>query len=135
MTGRALLHKGQPFTLGGVDLIIPPLSLGALELYGEQLEQIETLPRLAQLRLITDVAHAALCRNYPEMTRAQVAELLDLSNANQVHAAVMAAAIPLPDPEAAKPGEAGAMADGTGSTSTPTSPPVLGTPSPTAEST
>jgi hypothetical protein len=135
MTGAGLMHKGQPIELGGVVYTIPPLSLGAVELYEEQLEQMESLPRAAQLRLIVDVAFAAMRRNYPAMTRAEVAELVDLANANQVYAAVMASTIPAVDPEASKAGELGAMTDGTGSTSTPTSPPVLGTPSPTAEST
>lgn len=135
MSGAGLMHKGQPIKLGGVVYTIPPLSLGAVELYEEQLDKMESLPRTQQLRLIVDVAHAALRRNYPEITRAAVAELVDLANANQVYAAVMAVTVPAADPEASKAGELGAMADGTGSTSTPTSPPVLGTPSPTAEST
>lgn len=133
MSGAAPRIKGIVLCLGGVDHVVPPLTLGALEDHDEQIAAIDTLSSSAQLRLIVDLAHRALVRNYPDLDRRAVAEMLDLTNAHQVYAAVMGNSIPAPEP--ATPGEPGAVAGGTGWPSTPTSPPVSAGPSSTAGTT
>lgn len=133
MSGAAPRIKGIVVSLGGVDHVVPPLTLGALEDHEEQIAAIDTLPRNAQLRLIVDLAHRSLVRNYPDLDRRAVAELVDVANAHQVYAALMASSIPAQDPAA--PGEPGAVASGTGWPSTPTSPPVSAGPSSTAGTT
>ncbi|MGY8811490.1 MAG: hypothetical protein ACKVK5_10690 [Pseudomonadales bacterium] len=81
-----------PFT-GGQTLTIPPLSLGALE---QLLDRINAVMGGASMDVssigtVIDAAHAALKRNYPEMTRDQVGDLVDLANMREVLEAVMSA--------------------------------------------
>lgn len=75
--------KGTEFDFGTKKLVIPPLSLGALDRYREALE---TAP---EPNTIVDVTHAALVRNYPDMTRDEVADLVDLDNMHEVFNIVM----------------------------------------------
>lgn len=128
----ALKFRGVHLTLGGVVYVMPALSLGAFEEHGEAMERIDQLPRKEQLSLTLTLAHRALQRNYPEMTREQVGELVDVHNASEVYAACLGASIPAKEADDA--GEGGVMVGGTGSPSTPTSPPVSDGPSSTAES-
>ena len=44
---------------------------------------------LADSKLVVDCLHGALVRNYPDMTRADVADLVDLGNMEEVMTAVM----------------------------------------------
>lgn len=124
----AVKHRGTRLVLGAMAYILPPLSLGAVEDFEERIEKMNTMTRGEQLRTIVDLAHRALSRNYPELTRDEVRELIDVGNANEVYLAIMSAAVP--KSEAA--GEGGQMADGTGQPSTPTSRPVSAGPSSTA---
>jgi hypothetical protein len=82
--------KGLKVTLDGEDLIMPPLSLGALEQLGESLATYNGDVRdKAQVAVVIDVAHSALKRNYPDMTREQVAEKIGLENMQDVMEAAM----------------------------------------------
>jgi hypothetical protein len=125
---------GVPFTLGGQAYVVPPLSLGAIEEFEAAIEGFEAMPTMAQLRFVVDLAHRALRRNYPELQRAELAELIDISNAFSLFATILqVAGLVRVDEEA---GKAMATASGgTGSASMPTSPPVSAGPSSTAAST
>ena len=79
--------KGAPVELGGETFIIAPLSLGALETLGPAM--VEFAAGVNQTKTSIDIVHAALTRNYPEMTRAQVADLVDVQTMNAVVDAVM----------------------------------------------
>lgn len=78
-----------PFTKT-TKLVIPPLALGALE---QMLDRINAVMdgefTMEGVGTVIDATHAALRRNYPEMTRDEVAELVDLRNMREVLEAVM----------------------------------------------
>lgn len=116
MTGAALKHRGTRLVLGGLAFVLPPLSLGAVEDFEERIEKMATMTKGEQLRTIVDLAHRALTRNYPAMTRDEVRELIDVANANSVYMAIMSASVP----EGDQAGEVGQVAGLTGQPSTPT---------------
>ena len=83
---------GIPFDFGnGQEYIIPALSLGALQVYGERIAKVDGrfLEEPSQLDTILTVALAAINRNYPEMTRSDLEELVDISNVMAVWQCVM----------------------------------------------
>ena len=74
---------GRVVTLGGVDYTVPPLNVGALKALSRQLAataEITGMPTLEQWDDVLDVFLAAFQRNYPEMTREQLEELVDMGN-------------------------------------------------------
>lgn len=73
--------KGVPFDFGECVLVIPPLSLGAYEQLQQQLSELPVDQREASYTSTAiDTVHAALLRNYPDMTREEVGNLMDFSN-------------------------------------------------------
>lgn len=82
--------KGVPVEMSGQTYVIPPLSLGALEQLQERLAAVNgDISDAAQVATVVDAAHAALRRNYPELTREAVAELVDVGNMVEVFEALM----------------------------------------------
>lgn len=84
--------KGIEFDFGGEVLVIPPLSLGSLEVLQDRLATLSTVASAlepAAVKTVVDAAYAALRRNYPEITREQVMDLIDVGNMQDVMAAVM----------------------------------------------
>lgn len=82
--------KGVPFEFGDLTLIIPPLSLGAMEQLQERLAGMsEDLTSPEYVGTVIDTLHAALKRNYPEITREEVANLIDLENMQAAMACAM----------------------------------------------
>jgi len=73
---------GVPLKLGGTDYILPPLNLAALEKYWPVIESWGEPPASLVQRLseAAELLHAALLRNYPELTLAEVKEGLDLAS-------------------------------------------------------
>ena len=71
---------GLPLRLGGKDYILPPLNLAALEKYWPMIESWAEPPAKLTQRFSegAEVIHAALVRNYPELTLTEVKEGLDL---------------------------------------------------------
>lgn len=83
-------HKGVKVELGGNVFIIPPIALGALEqLQGRLAKFTGDVQDLEQVATIIDAAYSALKRNYPAMTREDVADLIDVGNMADVFAALM----------------------------------------------
>lgn len=81
---------GVNFDFGAETLIIPPLALGDLELLQERLAALQLGSLDPQsVSTVIDATLAALLRNYPDMTRARVAALIDLANMAQVIQCVM----------------------------------------------
>ena len=82
---------GITINLSGVDYIVPPLALGALEQLRDRIGNFdpEAVTGVEQVSTVIDCAHAALRRNYPEMTRDEVADLIDLGNMMAVFEAIM----------------------------------------------
>lgn len=109
--------KGIPFPFGEKTLIVPPLSLGALEAMEEQIAKLTANEKdPAQVTAALDIVTAALKRNYPEMTRAEVGDLVDVANMRDVIEAVMdASGVKRKAMEAAAAGEVGAPLNGAAS--------------------
>lgn len=122
---------GTTVVMSGERLLVPPMSLGALELFGDQLVTLRADPTNPEaVRTIIDVTLSALRRNYPDITREEVSELIDVGNMETVMLAVMATSGLQDKVEGEPSGEFK-----TGSTSTPSSLPVPDGPSTTVETT
>ena len=82
--------KGIPVEIGGIIRIVPPLSLGALEQLHEPLSKFTAdATDMSSISVVTDATYAALKRNYPDITREEVADGIGLENMNDVLEAVM----------------------------------------------
>jgi len=80
--------KGIEVTFSdGQTLIVPPLSLAAVEALQGRLAKYNG--DMSDVGLVIDALTSSLKRNYPEMTRDSVAELVDISNMQDVMYAVM----------------------------------------------
>lgn len=87
--GYFRMIPGISLDLSGETFIVPPLSLGSIEIYEDDLDSIQSFKPKDQRRLIVNVALAALNRNYPDLTREKLVGLLDLDNMNEVLSATM----------------------------------------------
>lgn len=84
-------------------LQIPPIALGDFEQLQDRLKD------RPDVSTVIDATFAALKRNYPEMTRDQVAGLIDMGNKERVFQVVMGVSVPQTPPgEEPEPGEAAA---------------------------
>lgn len=82
--------KGLEITLGADSYTVPPLSLGALEQLQERMATFTgDIGDPKQVATAIDALHAALRRNYPDMTREQVADMIDVGNMIEAFEAVM----------------------------------------------
>lgn len=82
--------KGIPVEMGGTTFIVPPLSLGALDQLQDRLEKFTgDIRDGSQMATMLDAAHASLKRNYPDITREEVGEMVDLENMARVMEAIM----------------------------------------------
>ena len=82
--------QGIPLALFGETYVIPPLSLGALEQLQDKLANFAGDVRDGeQVKTVIDAAYLALRRNYPDIQRGQVAEMVDVGNMAEVFQAVM----------------------------------------------
>lgn len=89
MTGVVKV-KGIAFDFGGEVLVIPPLSLNAIDQLRARLQAFDGNVLAAdQSALAIDAVHAALARNYPDITRERVGDLIGLENMVEAMAAVM----------------------------------------------
>lgn len=82
-------HKGTVINLGDKDYTFAPLTLGSIELLQEKLSKIDSNFSLKDVSIIIEVAHRSLVRNYPEITREEVADLVDISNMQEIFMTVM----------------------------------------------
>ena len=83
ITPRADLFEGVEVSMGGRKIIIPPLSLKDVKKHSRTLNVLAQLDHsnvVAQAGAIAEVIHAAIARNYPGITVAQVEEMLDLGS-------------------------------------------------------
>ena len=78
---------GIKIDLSGTAYTVPPLSLGSLEVLQERLTAFRG--SLADAPLVIDALHQALLRNYPDLTRAEVASKVGLESFTDVFEAVM----------------------------------------------
>ena len=91
MSARALI-PGVRFDFGGERwYVVPPLSLGVLQMMQTQLNELPSLSATDPVAVSTmvDATLAALRRNYPEMTKDEVGELIDVGNMAEVFQCLM----------------------------------------------
>lgn len=88
---------GLKIKVGNEEFTVPPLTLGALRRLTPKVKILVTLatdelPDEEQLGALTDLALAALKRNYPDMTAERVEEIIDLGNLPVILPAILSAA-------------------------------------------
>ena len=88
--------KGIDTDIGGTVYTVPPLSLGAVERFQDRL----AAPTGSD---IIDITLAALKRNYPDLTRDELAEQIDVENVQRVIEAVMQISNLVPEAGEARP--------------------------------
>lgn len=73
---------GKSVKLGEKDYVVPPLNLKALRRLLPSIEQLKSsgIPSNEDMDVIVDIVHTALLRNYPELTKAEVEDGLDMAN-------------------------------------------------------
>ena len=77
---------GKKITLNGREFLIPPASLSCVRRYHEVFEG--TAP--VTLLIMAEIIHAALKRNYPELTQEEVEDdYLDVANMRETFNIVM----------------------------------------------
>jgi hypothetical protein len=112
------LIEGVKINMGGRDFVAPPLNFKALRALTPKLVILSAMgdvPTGEQIDVVLDVVHAALVRNYPDLTRDELEELLDLANLASALVAIMGASgLEKTSGEASGP----PVADLTGATST-----------------
>lgn len=110
---------GVELTLGDQKFVVPPLSLGDLETYGDDINKFDALSDGKKVTLIIDITHAAIKRNYPEMTRDDIKGLMSMRDMQAAFAAVMDVSELMP--KGGAQGEAGAGSASTSMQPTATS--------------
>jgi hypothetical protein len=70
---------GTEMELGGEKRVLAPLNAAAVKQYRDQIKAI-FVGQLPDIELVSTLACASLQRNYPELTPAQVDELIDYGN-------------------------------------------------------
>ena len=83
---------GTTVRMGGADYIVAPLTfkqLRALQEKFETMSSISSVVTLAQMDAIIEIAHAALSRNYPDISIDKVENIIDMGNAAQVISAII----------------------------------------------
>jgi len=87
--------EGAKIAIGGRDFIVPPLTFKQLRRLKERIESLKEATLKPgdlsgeQLDAMAEIIHAALSRNYPELTREDLEDLLDLGNLGPMIKAVM----------------------------------------------
>lgn len=133
----APLHDGVQVTIGGEQLVLPPMSAKTARAHWDRIQAMQqpgAMPLPDQLDLTIDLVLACLLRNYPEMTHDRVADHVDVANYDELSAMCFGRGSWLRwvEMQAVLQGNgmapqtlttAGAPADGTGAPSTPASPP------------
>lgn len=85
------LYEGTAIKIKGKEYIVPGLSLGQLETLGDKMDALETnqiIGTKEAFQTIAEIIHAAMSRNYPEMTLADIKEMIDIRNMKQFIKAV-----------------------------------------------
>lgn len=81
--------KGIAIDFSGRVLVVPPLNLKSLQQLQERLEKFQGSISPESVETVIEATHAALLRNYPELSKDEVSEMIDLGNMMEVMEAVM----------------------------------------------
>lgn len=80
--------EGIKVNMGGKDWIVPPLNLKALRRLGPKLKTVGEGGEEA-MGTIVETVHAALQRNYPDISIDEVEDMVDTSNMQDLMQAIM----------------------------------------------
>ncbi len=82
---------GQKLKLGETEYVVPPLNLKAMRRLLPRISVLKPvgLPSDEDLITVIEVVHAALVRNYPEITKEVVEEGLDIVNMREALSVVL----------------------------------------------
>lgn len=83
--------EGVPVVLGGYEYIVPALSLFHVRQFAPRLKQLDMSGQIdvSSIDLIAEVAHAAIKRNYPEITLEELLGGIDMANMMVVYQTIM----------------------------------------------
>ena len=84
-------HDGLVVHMDGRDWTIPPLTLAQLRKHADDLLKVKDITPFSPLEEVEpaiSVIHAAMSRNYPDLTKEQLEDILDVGNVGQVMMAV-----------------------------------------------
>jgi hypothetical protein len=84
--------EGEEIELGGEKYVVPALSLRQIRELAPKLDKLDSgsgMPQEDQIGAVVDVLHAALSRNYPEMKKDELLDLIDLGNMSALIKAAM----------------------------------------------
>jgi len=86
--------EGVPITIAGKEWIIPALNFSALRRLRPQIETLSEVSLSAnlsgeQIDIIISVIHSAVVRNYPDITKENIEEMITLANIRPIINAVM----------------------------------------------
>ena len=84
--------EGKKLNLGGTEFVVPPFPMRILRTHPEWLKSVRELsdiPTPEQSEAILGIIHAALARNYPDLTPEGVEDLLDVASMMAALQAVM----------------------------------------------
>lgn len=85
---------GIKVTIGGKDFIVAPLNLARIKKLRTELEAVQGFKGSKtltdeQINIYVSIIHSALTRNYPDMTREEVEDMVDLVNLGPIFQAIM----------------------------------------------
>ena len=92
MTTEQKMIDGAPVKMGGKEWVVPALSLGQIKRLAPKIEGLATLSNMLtadQVTNVCEIVHAALKRNYPELTLEEVEDMVDMANMRAVIQTVM----------------------------------------------
>lgn len=91
---------GHSIKVGERNLLVPPLSLNQLEAHKDELAALDAVEqnpaeafKSGAFQKMLVLMHAAISRNYPEMSLEAVGDLVDLANFKQFLSAVTGASV------------------------------------------
>lgn len=109
--------EGVPISLGGTVYIVPPLSTGAMRRMQDEIDSLGQSGSAPEEQIrTTKIAHAAMIRNYPQLTLDELEELVDAGNIKQLLGAVFGQSAVEPVGEAKAPQASASQSTGTDST-------------------
>ena len=85
-------NGGKWVEFSGASYLVPPLNFRALRELQDKIAKLGTItgtPTGEQMKVVSEIVHAALARNYPQMTVKNVEEMIDLGNFMPVMDAVL----------------------------------------------
>jgi hypothetical protein len=82
---------GKEVRISGVDYIVPPLNFKQLKALKGDIAILSAggTSDEEQFDAVVRICHAALSRNYPDITKERLEEMLDLSNFGKIASAVL----------------------------------------------